>query len=149
MSGANISRSHREASFIKCKGFSLDTRARVCYTVLSKLALQGRGMDIRDRVRLSSLLTEYGALLTERQRDMLAMYVEMDMSLFEVAEETGVTRQAVLDAVRHGADSFQKYEDAVGKVALKDSILSELNKLTVSDEALRERLGAVYALLEG
>ena len=106
-------------------------------------------MDIRDRVRLSSLLTEYGALLTDRQRDMLAMYVEMDMSLFEVAEETGVTRQAVLDAVRHGADALQKYEDAVGKLALKDSLLSELNKLTASDEELRKKLGAIYALLEG
>ena len=106
-------------------------------------------MDIRDRVRLSSLLTEYGALLTDRQRDMLNMYVEMDMSLFEVAEETGVTRQAVLDAVRHGADALQKYEDAVGVVALKDSILSELDKLTASDEGLRARLGAIYALLEG
>ena len=106
-------------------------------------------MDIRDRVRLASLLSEYGALLTEKQRDMLGMYVDLDMSLFEVAEECGVTRQAVLDAVKHGADSLQRYEDAVGKVALKDSILSELDKLTASDEALRERLGAIYALLEG
>ena len=106
-------------------------------------------MDIRDRVRLASLLTEYGALLTDRQREMLAMYVEMDMSLFEVAEEFGVTRQAVLDAVRHGADALQKYEDAVKKVALKDAILAELNKVTASDEGLKERLGAIYALLEG
>ena len=106
-------------------------------------------MDIRDRVRLSSLLTEYGALLTDRQRDMLAMYVEMDMSLFEVAEETGVTRQAVLDAIKHGADALQKYEDAVGKVRLKEQLLSALDALTSSDEALRERLGAIYALLEG
>ena len=106
-------------------------------------------MDIRDRVRLSSLLTEYGALLTDRQRDMLKMYVEMDMSLFEVAEETGVTRQAVLDAVRHGADALGRYEDAVGKLRLKDSLLSELDKLTATDDSLRERLGAIYAILEG
>ena len=48
-------------------------------------------MDIRDRVKLASLLSEYGALLTEKQREMLSMYVEMDMSLLEVAAEYGVT----------------------------------------------------------
>lgn len=106
-------------------------------------------MDIRDRVRLASLLTEYGALLTDRQRDMLRLYVEMDMSLFEVAEEYGVTRQAVLDAVKHAADSLQKYEDAVGKLALKDAILSELDRLSAQEESFKEKLGAIYALLEG
>ena len=106
-------------------------------------------MDIRDRVKIASLLTEYGALLTDRQREVLAMYVDMDMSLFEISEECGVTRQAVLDAVKHGADSLQKYEDAVGKVALKESLLSELDRLAASDESLKGWLGAVYALLEG
>jgi len=106
-------------------------------------------MDIRDRVRLASLLSEYGALLTDRQREMLRMYVEMDMSLFEVAEECGVTRQAVLDAVRHGADSLQRYEEAIGKVAFKQEILSELDRLTAADPSLREKLKAVYDKLEG
>ena len=106
-------------------------------------------MDIRDRVRLASLLSEYGALLTDRQREMLRMYVEMDMSLFEVSEECGVTRQAVLDAVRHGADSLQKYEDAVGKVRLKDEVLSELDRVVAADPSCKEKLEAVYRILEG
>ena len=106
-------------------------------------------MDIRDRVKIASLLSEYGALLTEKQREMLSMYVEMDMSLLEVAEEFGVTRQAVLDAVKHGADSLQKYEDAVGKVALKRQIQAALDEVSAGDDALREKLAAVYAALEG
>ena len=67
-------------------------------------------MDIRDRVKLASLLSEYGALLTDRQRDMLSMYVERDLSLYEVAEECGVyfqpvghTETDVADA-EHGAN---------------------------------------------
>jgi len=106
-------------------------------------------MDIRDRVKIASLLSEYGALLTDRQRGMLSMYVEMDMSLLEIAEEYGVTRQAVLDAVRHGADSLQRYEDAVGKVALKRSAVAALDAVSAEDDALREQLKAVYAILEG
>ena len=106
-------------------------------------------MDIRDRVKIASLLSEYGALLTDKQREMLSMYVEMDMSLLEVAEEYGVTRQAVLDAVKHGADSLQKYEDAVGKVALKRQITTALDEAAAKDATLREKLKAVYAILEG
>ena len=106
-------------------------------------------MDIRDRVKLASLLSEYGALLTDRQRDMLSMYVEKDMSLLEVAEEYGVTRQAVLDAVKHGADSLQKYEDAVGKVALKRALSAALNAASAGDGSLKEKLKAAYELLEG
>ena len=105
-------------------------------------------MDIRDRVKLASLLSEYGALLTDRQRDMLSMYVERDLSLYEVAEECGVTRQAVLDAVRHGADSLQKYEDAVGKVALKRSLAAALDAAS-EDPELKGKLSAVYKVLEG
>ena len=105
-------------------------------------------MDIRDRVKLASLLSEYGALLTEKQREMLSMYVEMDMSLLEVSAEYGVTRQAVLDAVKHGADSLQKYEDALGVVALKRSLKAALDEVSQSDPALRAKLGAAYGLLE-
>ncbi len=106
-------------------------------------------MDISDRVKLASLLSEYGALLTERQRDMLSMYVEKDMSLLEVAEEYGVTRQAVLDAVKHAADSLQKFEDALGTVAMKRSLLAALEDAVKDDPALREKLAAAYKVLEG
>ena len=76
-------------------------------------------MELKDRVEIASLLTEYGALLTEKQREMLRMYTELDMSLFEVAEEYGVTRQAVRDAVRHAVNTLQNYEEKVKKIALK------------------------------
>ena len=105
-------------------------------------------MDISDRVRLATLLSEYGALLTDRQREMLRLYVEMDMSLNEVAEEFGVTRQAVLDAVRHGADSLQKYEDAVGKLSLKTAVRDRLDRAVSLDGSLKDKLAAVYEVLE-
>ena len=105
-------------------------------------------MDIRDRVKIASLFSEYGALLTDRQRETLRLYVEMDMSLYEVAEEFGVTRQAVLDAVRHGADSLQRYEDAVGKLSLKSSVRAELDRAVAEDGSLKEKLAAVYEALE-
>ncbi|MBP5405193.1 MAG: hypothetical protein J6Y74_04530 [Clostridia bacterium] len=38
-------------------------------------------MELKDRVEIASLITEYGELLTEKQREMLRMYTECDMSL--------------------------------------------------------------------
>ncbi|MBQ9370190.1 MAG: hypothetical protein IJU10_03845 [Clostridia bacterium] len=103
-------------------------------------------MELKDRVEIASLLTEYGALLTEKQREMLKMYTELDMSLFEVAEEYGVTRQAVRDAVRHAVSTLQNYEDKVRKIALKRDLTAALDALPEAD---RERLQGLYDILEG
>ena len=46
------------------------------------------------------LLDFYGALLTKRQREMMALRLEEDLSLSEIAENYGVSRQAVHDALR-------------------------------------------------
>ncbi len=103
-------------------------------------------MELKDRVEIASLLTEYGELLTEKQREMLRMYTELDMSLLEVAEEFGVTRQAVRDAVRHAVSTLQNYEEKVKKIALKRDLTAALDALS---EAEREKLKGLYAILEG
>ncbi|MBQ7847547.1 MAG: DNA-binding protein, partial [Clostridia bacterium] len=41
------------------------------------------------------LLDFYGELLTERQRELADLYYNDDLSLSEVAEECGITRQGV------------------------------------------------------
>ena len=37
-----------------------------------------------------TLLDYYGAALTERQRELLTFYYDDDLSLFEIAENTGI-----------------------------------------------------------
>lgn len=103
-------------------------------------------MELKDRVEIASLLTEYGELLTEKQREMLRMYTELDMSLLEVAEEFGVTRQAVRDAVRHAVSTLQNYEEKVKKIALKRDLTAALDALSEAD---REKLKGLYDILEG
>ena len=58
------------------------------------------------KVQLSQLLAIYGKLLTEKQRDVLSMYCDCDCSLAEIADEVGISRQGVRDAIVKGEASL-------------------------------------------
>ncbi len=55
---------------------------------------------LEERVRVANLLDIYGMLLTEKQRRILARYMLEDYSLGEIAEEEGISRQAVHESPR-------------------------------------------------
>ena len=76
-------------------------------------------MTLDDRVMIAELLAEYGALLTEKQRAVLTMYCEMDLSLHEVAQEYGISRQAVRDVIVRAVAALEQYEAACKLDGLK------------------------------
>ena len=49
----------------------------------------------------SVLLDFYGPVLTDKQRVILTEYYDEDLSLAEIAENLGITRQGVRDAIKH------------------------------------------------
>lgn len=57
-----------------------------------------------------ALMDIYGDALTEKQRDMLADYYERDYSLSEIADNFGVSRQAVHSAVKQSEESLSEFE---------------------------------------
>ena len=48
------------------------------------------------------LLDFYGEVLTPKQREMLRQYYNDDLSLSEIGENFGITRQGARDAIKHG-----------------------------------------------
>jgi len=64
------------------------------------------------------LLDFYGPLLTERQREALDMYYNMDYSLAEIAAEFGVTRQCVRGFILQGEKRLSEMESVLGHAAL-------------------------------
>ena len=50
-------------------------------------------------IEMAILLDTYGSMLTEKQYDTLSLYYDEDLSLSEIAESEGVTRQSIYDAV--------------------------------------------------
>lgn len=66
------------------------------------------------RVELAYLAAFYGGMLTEKQRDMLRMHCEEDLSLGEIAEEAGITRQGVHDVLMRTAQKLFDLENRLG-----------------------------------
>ncbi len=68
-------------------------------------------------LEISYLLDFYGEVLTQKQRDVLEQYYNDDLSLSEIAENFGITRQGVRDAIKHGEATLLDLEAKVGFAA--------------------------------
>lgn len=73
-----------------------------------------------DRTKLIRLMDFYGPLITEHRLEILKLRLEEDMSLSEIAEEKGVTRQGVHDAIVKAEAKLTAYEQKLGLVAKYD-----------------------------
>ena len=72
------------------------------------------GCEMDDFVEQGLLYDFYGNLLTQHQRDIYEMVVCQDLSLNEIAEQTGVSKQAVSDLVRRVSRQLAGYERKLG-----------------------------------
>lgn len=55
---------------------------------------------VANSIEITMLLDLYGEALTNKQRDYLNFYYNDDLSLSEIAENEGITRQGVRDAIK-------------------------------------------------
>lgn len=92
----------------------------------------------------------YGELLTEHQKKIYEDVVYNDLSLAEIAKETGVSRQGVHDMVRRCNLILQEYEEKLHLVhrfvKVKENV-HQLQKLTDDQEMTREELAEKVRLL--
>ena len=61
--------------------------------------------------RLNLLYDFYGELLNENQRTVFEDYIENDLSLSEIAEEKGISRQGVHDMIKRLEKTLEGYEN--------------------------------------
>lgn len=113
-----------------------------------------------DAYQMSLLLDYYGALLTEKQRNYFDLYYNQDLSLAEIAQDEGVSRQGVHDAISRAEALLLGFERAAGCVArsaqlrqAREQIAEAAQKLMKHpDEAVRALaqsiLSAVSAVKE-
>ncbi len=81
------------------------------------------------------LLDCYGELLTEKQRSVMELYYFEDLSLSEIGEPLGITRQAVLNLIRRTENILQNYESKLGFARRMKELRTCFSNIT---EAVRE-----------
>ena len=76
------------------------------------------------------LLDFYGDMLTEKQRDFISFYYNDDLSLAEIAENVGITRQGVRDAIKRAESQLIEMEERVGFVSRFEQIKAGLSEIS-------------------
>ncbi len=69
---------------------------------------------MKDDVRFLRLWDLYSPLLTKTQREITDLYFNYDLSLGEIAEQKGVSRQSVSDCLKKCRKQLEEYEEALG-----------------------------------
>ena len=79
--------------------------------------------------RMAMLFDFYGDLLTERQREFYDLYYNEDLSLAEIAENYGITRQGVRDVIVRAEAVLTELEDKTGLIKRFHSTHRQLEQL--------------------
>ncbi len=81
------------------------------------------------KIYISTLYDYYGSLLTEKQRYAVEMYYNDDLSLSEIAETIGITRQGVRDQLKHAEDFLVECENKLAFASKLSKALSEAERI--------------------
>lgn len=65
-------------------------------------------------LEISLLLDFYGEMLTEKQREVVEYYYNEDLSLAEIAQHSGITRQGVRDSIKRAECQLTECEEKLG-----------------------------------
>ncbi len=88
-------------------------------------------------VELSLLYDFYGEMLGDHKKKIFEDYVLNDLSLAEIADEEGISRQGVHDIVKRCTKQLKEYEAALHLV---EKFQKMKEKLTTATELLEEEL---------
>lgn len=129
----------------KSENLSLDNPARLLYNtkaVKKKTLQRGAGdaapgleTTMAKDLHITFLLDFYGDMLTDKQREVVECYYNEDLSLAEIAEVKGITRQGVRDAIKRAELQLLEMEERLGLAKRFHKVQEELT--SICDRALQ------------
>lgn len=108
--------------------------------------------------RMTMLFDFYGELLTERQKEFFDLYYNEDLSLAEIAENYGISRQGVRDVIVRAESVMTDIEDRTGLMrrflrgrdalnAIEESakMIEAINRHQYDNDQISEQTSAILA----
>ena len=89
--------------------------------------------------RMTVLFDFYGELLTERQKEFFDLYYNEDLSLAEIAENAGISRQGVRDVIVRAEGVMQEVEDKTGLIKRFHAMRKQLQEVEAAAEDILAR----------
>lgn len=104
-------------------------------------------------LEISVLCDIYSSLLPEKQRMAIEYYYNEDLSLSEIAEHSGISRQGVRDQIKHAEAQLISLEENLRlyeKSQKTEKILSELSELAkdINNDQLTSLIEKLYMINE-
>ena len=114
-------------------------------------------MNFDNIAHVNLLFDFYGKLLTKRQREVMELYYEENLTLAEIADEFEISRQGVHDALKNAEKALKGYEEKLGLVEkLQQSrqaieqIDAEIDQLTAEyqDSKIADKLKKIKTIID-
>ncbi|KXT78821.1 putative DNA-binding protein [Streptococcus sp. DD13] len=106
-------------------------------------------MEIEKTNRMNALFEFYAALLTDKQMNYIELYYADDYSLAEIAEEFGVSRQAVYDNIKRTEKVLESYEMKLHMYSdyiVRSQIFDQLAEKYAEDDFIQEKLAILSSI---
>ncbi len=94
--------------------------------------------------RMALLFDFYGDMLTERQREFYDLYYNEDLSLSEIAENYGISRQGVRDVIVRAEAALTELEDKTGIIRRFHAMQDQLKAVQADIDAIAQRNAQFY-----
>lgn len=89
--------------------------------------------------RVMRLFDVYGGALTKERREITDLYFSFDLSLAEIAEEKGVSRQSVSDCLKKSRLQLESLEDKLKIVSLLEENEKKERRVALLLDGLKEK----------
>ena len=94
--------------------------------------------------RMALLYDFYGDMLTDRQKEFYDLYYNEDLSLSEIAENYGISRQGVRDVIVRAEATLTELEDKTGIIRRFHVMQDQLKELLSDVDAIAQRNARQY-----
>ncbi|MCQ2405529.1 MAG: DNA-binding protein [Clostridia bacterium] len=81
----------------------------------------------------------YGDMLTDKQRDVMELYYNDDLSLSEIAENAGITRQGVRDSIKRAESQLVEMEERLGLARRFRELRAQMEIVETAAKEIREQ----------